>query len=115
MTYKITRSSRINYDKILDGNMDCYTKIAMVIYISNYDKRPHITMLSDRESKDAHGEFWYKGAFGNCLIALLAGHTDKLYLFTPKMVGHMGAWMTDEEVLATLDKNARHIIERKTT
>lgn len=40
-----------------------------------------ICLLYDKKSKDYYGNLWWHGVFGNMLIRLYAGFTDKLVLY----------------------------------
>lgn len=95
----------------------------VVFYVSN-DKKLYMLDIRDKALTDYHGYPWYKGAFGNCLIALENTKiTDKLYLLTRssrQKIMSKGFGRTNksaEEILekrvALLEKYANKIITRE--
>lgn len=88
--------------------------IDYVLYINNDDKKLHYADLTDRESRTDNGDLWYKGAYGNCLIALYhARTTNKLYLVTKETLKAMNILVGDIlGITQFLDNNADKIITR---
>ena len=64
--------------KELDG-------IDYVLYYNDSLEKLCVANLSDKESTDEHGNPWYEGCYGNCLIFLKHQKvTDRLYLLSGK-------------------------------
>lgn len=85
--------------------------IDYVFYLSNYDNELHLTDLTDKESKTENtGKAWYKDAYGNCLIALNAHITNKLYLIKKDSLKNLMINSSNDERLKYFEKNASKII-----
>lgn len=83
--------------------------IDYVFYFSN--NRLHMTDLTDKESKTGNtGNPWYKDAYGNCLIALKAHFTDKLYLMKKDALKNFIVNSSNNERLKFLETNATKIV-----
>ena len=91
--------------------------IGAVAYINKESGNCCMAYVDDKISKDGHGYPIYKGRFGNCLIALGAKRTDRLYLLdkvsSRRMILQKGDTMQDKE--KSLSENCKIIIERATT
>lgn len=94
--------------------------IDLIIYYSNAKNKWCVTDISDKEEKDGHGDPWYEGAYGNCLIALRNQKiTDKLYLYNaeaakevrPYFLTTMQYITTEEERAEAFKKYATRIVE----
>ena len=68
----VDRHTKLDYAEVLNG-------IAAVVCNGQSGKR-RVYDLRNRESLDGNGYPWFEGCFGNSLIYLNAGFTDKLYL-----------------------------------
>lgn len=98
--------------KELDG-------IDYVLYYNDSLEKLHIADLSNKEQTDEHGYPWYKGCYGNCLIALQYQKiTDRLYLLSGKTMkelrseGFLKAETSRLHIKMLLNHKADKIIER---
>lgn len=56
--------------------------IDYVFYYDIYNKLHCLNIIDNKNiTTENTGNLWYKDAYGNCIIALKSGFTDKLYLF----------------------------------
>ena len=106
MNIKVNRWTKLDYDKILDG-------IAAVICEQKNGKRKYrIYDLRDRKSRCDNGTAWFEGCFGNSLIYLQSGFTDKLYLLDHDSY-RTYCVMTAKKCDTNLEMYATHTIECK--
>ena len=99
----VDRHTKLNYAEVLDG-------IAAVV-CNGQSGRRRVYDLRDRESLDGNGYPWFEGCFGNSLIYLNAGSTDKLYLMDGKSFKEYCMAVTKENK-PNMEKYAKHIIRR---
>ena len=96
---------KIDYDKVLDGS-------AMVMYKRHDNDRTVVHDLRDRKKMCNNNYPWYKGSFGNALIALqYAKTTNKLYLISYSALGNFSYFK--KTTIEMLEKYAAHTIERE--
>lgn len=115
----IKKHARLDYDSILENVVAVYHWKERRIEKGVYKKCLVCVDLHDRKSVCNDNYPWYKGAFGNCLIGLETGFTDKLYLLNEKsyqeiryqeFVNHI----TDNELEKLLMKKSTMIIKLET-
>ena len=91
--------------------------IHFIMYKSNQDGDYHVVNISDKKQKDGEGCPWYKGAYGNCLIALNhAKITDRLYLYDAKAAEQAIKEINRDDMLpdwGDVKQYATKIIERR--
>ena len=115
----IKKHARLDYDSILENVVAVYRWKERRIEKGIYKKCLVCVDLHDRKSVCNDNYPWYKGAFGNCLIGLETGFTDKLYLIDEKscreiryqeFVNHI----TDDKLEELLIKKSTMIIVLET-
>lgn len=107
MEYKVNYSTKLDYDSVLKD-------IVAVIYYKDGYYYPTVADMSNREITTDNGYPWYKGVFGNCLIALNSKLTDTLYLLDKKAMDKIRFIAADKESVGEyLKNNTVHTIRRK--
>lgn len=107
MDYKVNYSTKLDYDSVLKD-------IVAVVYYKDGHYYSTVADMSNREITTDNGYPWYKGAFGNCLIALNSKLTDTLYLLDKKAMDKIRFIAADKESVGRfLKDNAVHTISRK--
>ena len=115
----IKKHAKLDYNSVLEKIVAVYRWKEKRIEKGVYKKCLVCTDLHDRKSVCNDNYPWYKGAFGNCLIDLKAGFTDKLYLIDEKscreiryqeFVNHI----TDDKLEELLIKKSTMIIVLET-
>lgn len=120
--YKISADKGVSWTEQwhTSSDLDCYltdeigADIGVVAYIHNDTGMIWCAYVDDRTEVDSQGYPIYLGRFGNCIIALNAKRTDRLYLLTLEAARKIRC-NTDDTIQTKgnlLMENSKLIIER---
>lgn len=91
--------------------------ISFVFYYNKNTDKIHCVDMSDKTITDGHGNPWFEGAYGNCLIFLQHQKcTDKLYLVSKNRIKDIYDagfyYANNERRIEILEKFAKRTVER---